>query len=450
MAFKQFTLRIIFRTILAMVTLVLLTVFITSPGYHAMTVLLTIVLAVQLVELTKFVAKTNAELVRFLDAMRYGDFSQRFDFTNLGTGFEELAQAFTDILSRLQRERNSQEQTLRHLKAIVEHVPAPLISINTEHKVTLWNNSARRLFGTHPIVNLNDLSCFGSHFPKQLIAMSAGDKKLIQLDIDGMEHQLSAKATEIKMPNTNELLFSLQDIQSELVSAQLEAWQDLVSVLTHEIMNSITPITSLANTASVLVEDIKPKVPNDNNLQEELIDISDAVTTVAKRSDSLMQFVTSYRRLTRLPSPNKTSIEISTFIEEVTKVACHHWPEKNIVLTIDISPSSLDINIDHDMLAQVLINLLKNAEHALTTSNNKQVTIKGFINQRGNPVIEVSDTGCGMNSDTAKNAFVPFYTTKRDGSGVGLALTKQVMLAHGGQVSLQTTPEKGSHFSLIF
>lgn len=450
MAFKQFTLRVIIRTILAMLTLALLTVAITSPGYHAMTLLLALALCGQLFELIKFVSKTNAELVRFLDAMRYGDFSQRFNFTNLGTGFEELAQAFTDILSRLQAERNSQEQTLRHLKAIVEHVPAPLISINNNDKVTLWNNSARRLFGTHPIVNLNDLSCFGSHFPTQLIAMTAGDKKLIHIDIDGIEHQLSAKATEIKMPNSNELLFSLQDIQSELVSAQLEAWQDLVSVLTHEIMNSITPITSLANTATLLVEDIKPKLTNNSELQEELSDISDAVNTVAKRSDSLMQFVTSYRRLTRLPAPNKKVIQIQTLINDATKVACHHWPEQNIILTIDITPESLDINVDQDMLMQVLINLLKNAEHALTTSDTKQVAIKCFINQRGHAVIELSDTGCGMNDETAKNAFVPFYTTKRDGSGVGLALTKQVMLAHGGQVALQTQANQGCCFSLIF
>lgn len=450
MAFKQFTLRIVIRTILAMLTLILLTIAITSPGYHAVTILMSLVLATQLYELIKFVAKTNAELVRFLDAIRYGDFSQRFDFTNLGTGFEELAQAFTHILSNFQNNRNAQEQSLKHLKAIIEHVPAPLISINSEHKITLWNNSARRLFGTHPIVNLDDLSSFGAHFPHQLSTMEAGDKKLIHIDIDGIAHQLSAKATVIKMPASSEQLFSLQDIQSELVSAQLEAWQDLVSVLTHEIMNSITPITSLANTATLLVDDIKPKLPDSSELQEELSDISDAVMTVAKRSDSLMHFVSSYRSLTRLPNPRKKNTQIVLLLKEVTKVACHHWQEQSISLEIDICPQSLDINIDQDMIEQVIINLLKNAEHAVAQSRAKQVTIKGFINQRGNPVIEIIDTGCGMNSETAKNAFVPFYTTKRDGSGVGLALTRQVMLAHGGQVALQTQPDKGSSFSLIF
>ena len=450
MAFKQFTLKIILRTVLAMITLVCLTVVITTPGYHAMTVLLVITLSGQLFELIKFVSKTNAELVRFLDAARYGDFSQRFDFKNLGTGFEELANTFTAILTRLQSERNSQEQSLRHLKAVIEHVPAPLISIDNNHKVTLWNNSARRLFGTHPVVNTNDLSYFGNHFPQQLISMTAGDRKLIHIDIDGLEHQLSAQATEIKMPDSSELLISLQDIQSELVNAQLEAWQDLVSVLTHEIMNSITPITSLANTASDLITDVTQQIETNAELQEDLSDVSDAINTVAKRSDSLMNFVTTYRRLTRLPTPNKVSIKVNELINNVVKIACHTWPEASINLHMNIIPQSLDIQVDEDMMAQVLINLLKNAEHALSESSTKEVTIASFINKRGNPVIEITDSGCGMNSDAEKNAFVPFYTTKRDGSGVGLALTKQVMLAHGGQVALKTELNNGSTFSLIF
>ena len=459
MGFKQFSLRIIMRTVAAMATLVLLTVALTTPGYHAATILLALLLVSQFVELVRFVSKTNNELVRFFDAARYADFSQRFDLSNVGAGFEELGQAFTDILTRLQKVRTAQVTELKHLKAVVEHVPVPLISLNQEQKITVWNNSARRLFGTIAVINLDDLAHFGQNFPKQIKSMQAGVRQLIKLDIDGIEHQLSVSATQIRLGQQQELLFSLQDIQNELVSAQLQAWQDLVSVLTHEIMNSITPVSSLASTADDLVNDILDNIEqkakqgitlNSTDISTELSDVSDAVNTVARRSKGLMTFVSSYRRLTRLPTPNKKNTVISQFLQQVIDIACQDWPNQKITIETAISPQSLDINIDQDMLSQVLINLLKNAEHAVENSDIKHVKLNAYINKRGHPVIEISDSGCGMNKDVAENAFVPFYTTKREGSGVGLALTRQIMLGHGGHVTLESTINEGTNIRLIF
>ena len=459
MGFKQFSLRIIARTIAAMVTLVLLTIAVTTSGYHAATILLVVLLISQFIELVNFVSKTNNELVRFFDAARYADFSQRFDLSNVGAGFEELGHAFTDILTRLQKARTAQVTELKHLKAVVEHVPVPLISLNQESQITLWNNSARRLFGTTPVIRLNDLAQFGSHFPEQIKTMQAGERQLIKLNIDGIEHQLTVAATEIRLAQQQELLFSLQDIQNELVSAQLQAWQDLVSVLTHEIMNSITPVASLASTAVDLVDDIikdiaqQPADKKDISSQElsaDLRDVTDAVTTVARRSKGLMTFVDSYRRLTRLPTPNKNTTSVRFLSQQVIDISCQHWSAQNLAISCNISPESLDINVDQDMLSQILINLLKNAEQATEGCEIRKVELNAFINKRGHPVIEVNDNGCGMSKEIADNAFVPFYTTKRDGSGVGLALTRQIMLAHGGHVTLDSKINKGTSIRLIF
>lgn len=459
MGFKQFSLRIIIRTVAAMVSLVLLTITLTTSGYHAATILLIVLLVSQFIELVNFVSKTNNELARFFDAARYADFSQRFDLSNVGAGFEELGQAFTDILTRLQKARTAQVTELKHLKAVVEHVPVPLMSLNQDSQITLWNNSARRLFGTTPVIKLSDLKQFSQHFPQQIKSMQAGDRQLIKLNIDGIEHQLTVAATEIRLAQQQELLFSLQDIQNELVSAQLQAWQDLVSVLTHEIMNSITPVASLASTAADLVDDIVENIaqqPADKkdissqDISADLKDVTDAVTTVARRSKGLMTFVDSYRRLTRLPTPNKNNSSVSSLIQQVIDISCQHWPEQNIAISSHISPKSLDINVDQNMLSQVLINLLKNAEQATIGCETRKVQLNAFINKRGHPVIEVNDTGCGMSKDVADNAFVPFYTTKRDGSGVGLALTRQIMLAHGGHVTLESTVNEGTNIRLIF
>ena len=450
MGFKRFSLLIVGRTVLAMLTLLVLSLLLSRPGYHAASTLLTIMLVLQLFELVRFVSRTNAELVRFFEAARHADYSQRFDLTKLGAGFDELGQAFGDILGRLQAARNQQEESLRHLKAVVEHVPVPLLSIKQDDKLTLWNNSARRLFGTHAVVNLEDLAQFNPDFPKQLLALAPGERTLMTMVIDDMQHQLSIAATEIVVAQQRETLISLQDIQSELDATQLEAWQDLVRVLTHEIMNSITPVASLSKTAADLVDDVKSKVDDDAELVEELDDVASAVQTVARRSDGLMQFVTSYRRLTRLPPPTKKTVSVAELFEQAEQLACHSWREKGITLNKTVEPQSLSVSLDPDMIEQVLINVMLNAEHALAGRTAPTVNLSATLNPRGHVVIDIEDNGSGMDEETANKVFVPFFTTKRDGSGVGLALTRQVMLAHGGAVALKSAPQQGTKISLQF
>ena len=450
MGFKKFSLFIIVRTVFAMLSLLILVKLLDHPGYHAATIVISIILAAQLIELVKFVTKTNNELVRFFEAARHADYSQRFDLSRLGAGFDELGVAFGDILTRLQSARNQQEATLRHVKAVVEHVPVPLISITSNSKVTLWNNSARRLFGTHAITTLEDFDQFHPDFANQLATLSPGERALMTITIDGIQHQLSIAATQIIIAQQKEQLISLQDIQSELDAAQLEAWQDLVRVLTHEIMNSITPVASLAKTTVDLVDDVTLQLAEQPDLVEELSDVRAAVNTVARRSDGLMKFVTSYRRLTRLPPPNKKTLSITAIFSDVERLACQSWQKAGIEYQFIVFPESLTLDADREMIEQVLINLLQNAEHATEGLDKRVIKISGLLNQRGRVLIEVSDNGLGIEEDTAEKIFVPFFTTKREGSGVGLALTRQVMLSHGGYVSLISEPNKGSTFVLTF
>jgi nitrogen fixation/metabolism regulation signal transduction histidine kinase len=458
MDFKRFSLLIVIRTVLAMVTLVLLTQALTHQGYHASMLLLSIILIFQFIEITRFISRTNAELVRFFDAIRHTDFSQRFELKSLGTGFDELGSTFTDILKRIQKVRSTQESELRQIKAIVEHVPVPLLSIADNGTVTLWNNSVRRLFGAHAITKVEDLAQFDSEFPKKLQSILAGERTLVNIIIDDMEHRLIISATEIITATHRETLFSLQDIQSELAVAQLQAWQDLVSVLTHEIMNSITPVASLAKTAVDLVEDVQQKTKGlpgfsdevNDEVNEELNDILGAVQTVARRSDGLMQFVSSYRRLTRLPSPKRKTISVEKLFTNVTSLTTQGSKVKGVDLTTSIIPSELDVNIDVDMIEQVLINLLQNAEQALSQVKSPKIAMKACLNLRGHVVIEVSDNGNGIEQENIGQIFVPFFTTKKEGSGVGLALTRQVMIAHDGKVTVRNNNKGGATFSLIF
>jgi len=291
MSFRRFSLLLIFRLIVIMAFLLVFVFLVSTPGYHAATLLTFCVVAGLTWNVSNFIRKTNEEISRFLDAARYADFGQRFNFKHLGAGFEELGQTFTDILDRFREVRAGQEEELRHLKAVVEHVPVPLISLHHDNRISIWNNAARRLFGSSHVTKADDLKQFGDGFYSEITRIGAGERKLATFSAENVEQKLTVAATQIILSGQVERLISLQDIQSELDVAQLEAWQSLVRVLTHEIMDSITPVASLAKTAEDLVDDVRQKLDGEPELAGELDDVKDAVKTVARRSDGLMQFV---------------------------------------------------------------------------------------------------------------------------------------------------------------
>ncbi|MFC3094410.1 PAS domain-containing protein [Alteromonas sediminis] len=450
MGFKRFSVLLTVRVCLILGSVLLVGWLFSQPGYQASVLLSVLVLIGLVYEALRFVNLTNAELARFLETVRHGELNQRFDYQGYGAGFEQLGEAFTDIANRFQSDRESQEQTLRHLKALIEQVPVPLLSLHGDGRITLWNHSARRLFGSQLAQKLDELSEFDAALPEALMHLVPGERKLLSIESEGMTHQLSLSATHVITAGVQDKLVSLQDIRSELGAAQLQAWQDLVRVLTHEIMNSITPVASLAETASDLVNDIMREDDLSENVRTQLQDVQDATLRLSKRSNSLMHFVSSYRRLTRLPPPNKQAVSVAELLDNVTQLAAQDWPESGISLRIHIEPKSLSFNVDIGMIEQVLINLLKNAQQALTGSGQPQVDIHAYINRRNHCVITVSDNGPGIAPDIVDRIFVPFFTTKRDGSGVGLALTRQVMIAHGGDVKVTNQAQGGACFTLTF
>jgi len=450
MGFNRFSMLIGMRVAVLTALILLLVYTVLEHQYYVGSSLILAVAAAVIWELVSFVSKTNAQLTRFVDALRYGDFGQRFDAGLDAAGFGGLGESFSHILANLNDARAEQEARLAHLKALVEHVPVPLVSVFHDDKLVLHNNAARRLFAGGAVTKLDDLDQFGGEMAQQMRQLLPGERRLVSFEGEDVSERMTIAATEIVQSGRAEKLVSLQSIQGELDVAQLQAWQDLVRVLTHEIMNSLTPVSSLAKTSLDLVNHALENVYADSDAADDLTDAREAVTAVARRSDGLMQFVESYRLLTRVPVVDKTSVALTPLLERATRLAQPYLEEAGAELTCSVVPADLSVDMDAGLIEQVLLNLLKNAAHALGGEDNGHVELQARINRRSRAVIEVMDNGPGVSDEIAKQIFVPFFTTKTEGSGVGLALTRQVMIAHGGNVSLSKSEAGGARFTLTF
>ena len=450
MVFKRFVVLLAGRLVLVGLAMALVIWLLLRPGYHSSTLLAGIVLTLVIAELWRFVSRTNREVSRFLDAVRFADHSQRFDFEDAGSGFAGLGRTFTEIIDDMRLRRTGQESKLRHLRALVEHIPVPLMTVHADDAITLQNNAARRLFGAAPVTRIHDLRQFGSGFARAVDEAIPGDRELVAFTVDGIDYHLTLAATEIIIAGDRERLISLQDIQSEIDATQAEACRDLVRVLTHEIMNSITPVTSLAQTAADLIDDVVQQTDRDAPIAEDLEDVQSAVKTVARRSDSLVQFIDSYRQISRLAPAEKKRVPLLELFGSVADLARAEWQDDRVALSTAVEPSGLYVYADRDLLEPMLLNLLRNAWQATRELDTPSIELVARLNRRGNTVIEVIDNGPGVPEENARKIFVPFFTTREGGSGVGLALARQVMIAHGGFIRLGHGKNGGAVFALTF
>ena len=450
MIFRRFVFALVLRLVLTGLALTAFVWLLLLPGYHSAMALTGGALALLVAEVWRYVSRTNRNVARFLEAARYADYSQRFDFEHDGSEFPALGEAFTDVLRRMRERGTDQESEMRRSRALIEHIPVPLMTLHADESITLQNNAARRLFGAEHVTKLKDLRKFGFSFAESISSAVPGMRQLVTFSVEGIEYKLTLATTELIIAGKSERLISLQDIQSELDATQAEAWEDLVRVLTHEIMNSITPVTSLAKTAADVVNDVLEKARQDESVEDDLEDLRDAIETVARRSDSLVQFVDSYRQITRLAPPEKKRVRLAELFETVIRLAEAECPRDDVKFSINVSPSELDVYADRDLLEPVLINLLRNAWQAQEATPSPAVRLNGRLNRRQNIVIEVSDNGPGIPANIGTKIFVPFFTTRESGSGVGLALARQVMIAHGGFIRAGGNDSGGAIFSLTF
>jgi signal transduction histidine kinase len=281
------------------------------------------------------------------------------------------------------------------------------------------------------------------------MTMQPRTKQLLKVQVSENLLHLVIYTTEFRLRNQYLTVATIQNIQSELEEKEMEAWQKLIRVLTHEIMNSITPISSLAKTVDELLMQ-----QSDTQLhqlkEQEFIDIRDAVNTIQKRSEGLIHFVEAYRKLTRIPKPDFRQIEIKDTISRVIKLMEREFKDQNIELIEEYSAAALNIFADPEQIEQVLLNLLKNSSDAMSKKRKKNIWLRTKLDEQGRKIVEISDNGSGIAPEARDQIFIPFFTTKKTGSGIGLSLCRQIMRQHLGSITVFSKPKSKTTFRLIF
>ena len=446
MIFKNFRFQIVFRVLLISANLYIFFHLLFQTSLFATTVIVGIVFIYQITTLIRYVELTNRNLTRFLNAIRYSDFSQSFSTHGLGSSFKELNTAFTQVMKDFQQVRGEKEQHFLYLQTVVEHVGIGLIAFEPNGDVEMMNHSCKKLLKSHKVKNIVSLSTKNPGLVETLFKLKAGDKALVKY-VDGDDIlQLMVYATEFRLKDRLIKLVSLQNIQSELEEQEMEAWQKLIRVLTHEIMNSVTPIASLSGTINELLEECD----NPEMVGENIDDVRSAAKTIQKRSEGLLHFVQAYRSLTRLPKPDFQIQPLENIFNEIANLMQPQMDNAGIYFEWTINPQSLEITADPKLIEQVLINLVKNAMEAVSETKNAQIEMNGFLDERGRVTINISDNGPGITAEAQEKIFIPFFTTKKGGSGIGLSLTRQIMRLHRGTIYVRSQPNEATVFTLKF
>jgi two-component system, NtrC family, nitrogen regulation sensor histidine kinase NtrY len=365
---KNFRLNLIIRVILLTLSIILFSYIFFNTEYIATLVILILIIIYQIFALIRYIDSTNKELARFLQSIKYSDFSQTFSKKFLGSSFEELNTAFNEVMLKFQKTRSEKEEHYRYLQTVMQHVGVGLISYNLEGKVEFINNAAKKILNISYLNNIEMLNNVTKGLGTSLLTIKAGEKSTLKIADENELIQLIVYATEFKMRDQLYTLISLQNIQSELEEKEMESWQKLIRVLTHEIMNSITPISSLAATVNYMLE--KEDNPADGVKDETINDIKVAVNTIQKRSEGLLHFVDDYRNLTKIPKPNFEIFPVKNLFERIEKLMENKLNENKISFSTSIEPASLEVTADPELIEQVLINLLINSIQALAEINN--------------------------------------------------------------------------------
>lgn len=446
MVFKEFRTGVLWRVLVIALTIFVAFILYFSDLYVS-TAIAGVVVGVQVYNLFLFVENTNRKLTRFLESVRYADFASGFTADNkLGDSFRQLNKAFNEVLDAFREQRSISEENELYLHTVVQHVTVGLLALDNNGKIQLINPVAKRLIDLPQVRHINDIATKHPILYALLLDLKPGQRIMHRM---GHNVDLAISMTGLRLHGKHLRLYSIQNIRSELQQNEIQAWQNLTKVLRHEIMNSITPIASLVGTLNdIITEDLHDE---DGEVDEEALDdIQEGLRTIGNRSQGLIRFVDAYRDFTNIPEPEFTRFEMAGLLEDVSQLMTPEFRNK-MTRFVCLPPSeSILLYADRQLIEMILINLIKNGLEAVAGRENATVVLEGGINADQHPVITVTDNGPGIIPEAIERIFIPFYTTKDTGSGIGLSLSRQIMQLHNGELSVESEPDLQTVFTITF
>jgi two-component system, NtrC family, nitrogen regulation sensor histidine kinase NtrY len=442
MLFKRFNFLVVFRLALIIGNVILIGIILGDKRLFFNQIILGSILVIQIIELIRFVNHTNRELTRFFLAIRHSDFSITFRQAELGKSFKELQQSMVDVIDAYKQVKIEKEGQFHFLQMLVNQLQIGLIALENDD-ITLINPTAESLLGISGLKNWRFVRQLNPGFANQVHDLGDNGKKLVEMRIESETKFLSVTVSSLITLGRHQKLITVQDINSEIEQKEIEAWHKLIRILTHEIMNSVTPISSLTETIQTVVTG---KDGNQKQLAdittENISDIRFALQTIQKRSDGLLTFIDNYRKLTRVPQPKPQKIIVSQLLASVKNLMNAELEQKGISLAVT-GMQNLTVVADPVLLEQVLINLITNSIHALQDRRNGKITIES-VRQNHHIVISVADNGRGISQKEISEIFTPFFSTRKEGSGIGLSLSKQIISMHGGSIKVKSEAGVGT------
>jgi nitrogen fixation/metabolism regulation signal transduction histidine kinase len=451
MAFNSFNRQVILRITAIIVTGILLYTQWAGNVYLLGILLFSFLLFAQIISMVRFLNKSNEEIKSFFDSIKYDDLDQSFTTIGKSEAANRLNKEFNKVIDQFKEIRREKEADFQYMRNIVQHVGIGLITFNKSGEIQLMNAAAKKLLNTNQVNNVKELEDISPELVDVFFRLKTGGRDLLKLQIADEITQLAVFAIELTLRGEEFKLVSLQNIQNELEEMEMDAWQNLVRVLTHEIMNSVTPISSLAGTVEVELKDL---FSNEDLIEQvdsdDLGDLYHAVQTIQKRSRGLIRFVQDFRNLTHIPKPKIVKVKAGQMIKEITTLLAAEIKDNNITYKTNVSPKDMTIMADKELIEQVLINLIKNAVQAFDEQTNRIVEVKATLSEKSRPIITVKDNGNGIDEEAMEKIFIPFFTTKKSGSGIGLSLSRQIMRKHQGTLSVKSKLDEGTEFQMKF
>lgn len=410
--------------------------------YIFLSIGVSLLIVVQLFSLIRFLNRSNNIYLEFIESIKYSEFTQSFKLNGSSNSYERLKDQFNSVTKQLSIIRSQKEESRIFFENIIQHLGSAIIAFNDRGEVEVFNSSGKNYLRVNSLKNMDQLNERYPQFYKQIMGMDHGEKGVIKIDngVKGLNFLLSFKKFQL---NSREIsLLSFNDIGEQLDDQEFHSWQKLIRVLTHEIMNSITPITSLTATLNELISE----GGDDLNLE----DLQGAIETISRRGEGLKTFIENYKNLSYLHTPKYDIINLNQLFGSIELMFRDRFEEFGINFKIVVDPKSLEVTADRDQIVQLLINLIKNSMDTVSQSDIKDITIKGELESTGRVIISVVDSGAGIPEKSLEKIFIPFYSTKVDGSGIGLSISKQIMKLHNGSISVDSREDMGTTICLKF